>query len=117
VAGAAAAASPVAGVRAIPLRVLAARGDRAGAGRGALRPREDPLGARAAVEEAFHAALGLPRDPWTPGAGAPLGPADAAALAALARHGAGGGVSTAARWGALQQLLGPAPLGAALPGR
>jgi tRNA modification GTPase len=95
----------------VPVRVLAARGDRAGERKSGLdaprlRPREEPLAARTAVEEAFHAALDLPREPWTPGAGVPLVATDAAGLAELA--GAG---STAARWLGLRQVLGPAPLG------
>jgi len=87
---------------------LARSGERTAAATGRLRPREAPLEARALVEDAFHAALGLPRAPWTPGAGVPLAPSEVAGLAALADV-----APTASRRIALAELLGPRPLGSA----
>ncbi len=84
---------------------LAARGDLA-PDAGGLRPLEDPSGARRVVEAAFLAALDLPADPWTPGAGVPFDAELANGLrAALPLRAA------QARRLAVASLLGPRSLG------
>lgn len=105
-------APPPAAVGRARLAVLGARGDLPGAAPGSLRPLEDPLAARAAVERAFHLALDLPEEPWTPGAAVPFTPELADGLARLRPL-----VATATRRAAAAELLGPPPLGAPVPAR
>ena len=86
--------------------VLDSRGDLQGCAPGALRPREDPLGARRAVEEAFHRALGLPSKPWTPGAAVPF-TSDLAEVVARLAH-----LDPSRRVEAVAELLGTPTVGA-----
>jgi len=103
--------APAAGGRA-PRAVLCARGDLPASAGAGLRPLEEPLRARADVERAFHGALDLPAEPWTPGAAVPFTAELAAGLTHLAPLQA-----CDSRRAAVAQLLGPPPLGGPHPAR
>lgn len=85
--------------------VIDARGDLPGSAPDALRPREDPLGARRRVEDGFHQTLGLLREPWLDGLGVPFTPGLASALTGLAE------APPDARRALSGQVLGPPPVG------